>query len=146
MSAGTAHRSVGVGPRGGPVEIRTCKEGIGSPEFPCNQAGITGVLLKTNGNAVSPDPSGLFCGRPHHLSPKAFHFCRHSLLHGCGRSRCRRSGFLLCRELVIANPMSGLRWQVVLVVTTGQYALSRFKGGVAMSNFIQCNTETGEVI
>jgi hypothetical protein len=88
-------------------------------------------------------------GRPRldsHLSPKAFHFCRHSLLHGCGRSRCRRSGFLLCRELVIANPMSGLRWQVVLVVTTGQYALSRFKGGVAMSNFIQCNTETGEVI
>jgi hypothetical protein len=59
MSAGTAHRPVGVGPRGGPVEIRTCKEGIGSPEFPCNQAGITGVLLKTNGNAVSPDPSGV---------------------------------------------------------------------------------------
>ena len=69
MSAGTAHRSVGVGPRGGPVEIRTCKEGIGSPEFPCNQAGITDVLLKTNGNAVSPDPSDFErTGRPSRAS------------------------------------------------------------------------------
>jgi len=95
------------------------------PEFPCNQAGITGVFLKTNGNAVSPDPSGLFCG----VRDWTVIFLRKRFTSAdircsmvAGGADAAEADSCYVGNWSSRTPMSGLRWQVVLVVTTGQYA------------------------